>query len=468
MARHDISRGVVPVGRDLIVTRLTVAIRVAVAMHFPVAIGFAVATPCPIAIWLVSRRPSPQQFGVVLLCYPACSPGARHLRACPRSERLLQFPGTPILRSLLREVSGLRAYSSRQPSLGHRGRLEFYLVQASQSLVSLPLSALVPEPRSGVRREAATRTGDGVACVVCFCGGSVSPLQASKACGLWVPLLAASGGGLVVVVVTIPVLLVVPARFPISTVAPFLGVSPQWHRRVWLPDLVVYPGSVVRDLGGCPEGCFRSMPDFVARGSSSRELGVGRVAEAAVAPCVVSSSESECCGLLYQSELRVVFCKSSGSVGGDANIGVLGGAPGGRVVTVCGSHAWFVCMLQRVATVAVPRAWRVWLLGVHAVVAQLVVDSLAVVLLYGGRLQASPGAVLLVIFDVLCAELHRGLSAATLACGCVGLVLTGCELGCIAWLPCVLVRFPRTVAVVLVRVSLRTNGALEVLVEMVV
>ncbi|MQL99938.1 hypothetical protein Taro_032671 [Colocasia esculenta] len=35
-----------------------------------------------------------------------------------------------------------------------------------------------------------------------------------------------------------------------------------------------------------------------ARGSSSRELGVGRVAEAAVAPCVVSSSESECCELL--------------------------------------------------------------------------------------------------------------------------------------------------------------------------
>ncbi|MQM20454.1 hypothetical protein Taro_053474 [Colocasia esculenta] len=31
--------------------------------------------------------------------------------------------------------------------------------------------------------------------------------------------------------------------------------------------------------------------------------------------------------------------------------------------------------------------------------------------------------------DVLCAVLHHGLSAATLACGCVGLVLTGCELG---------------------------------------
>ncbi|MQM11377.1 hypothetical protein Taro_044285 [Colocasia esculenta] len=49
-----------------------------------------------------------------------------------------------------------------------------------------------------------------------------------------------------------------------------------------------------------------------AMGSSSRELGVGRVAEAAVAPCVVSSSESKCCELLYLSELRVVLCKFSG------------------------------------------------------------------------------------------------------------------------------------------------------------
>ncbi|MQM06062.1 hypothetical protein Taro_038882, partial [Colocasia esculenta] len=58
-----------------------------------------------------------------------------------------------------------------------------------------------------------------------------------------------------------------------------------------------------------------------ARGSSSRELGVGRVAEVAVAPCVVSSSESKCCELL--------------SVGGDANFRVSGGGPRGRVITKC-------------------------------------------------------------------------------------------------------------------------------------
>ncbi|MQL93760.1 hypothetical protein Taro_026411, partial [Colocasia esculenta] len=36
-----------------------------------------------------------------------------------------------------------------------------------------------------------------------------------------------------------------------------------------------------------------------ARGSSSWELGVRRVAKVVVAPCIVSSSESECCELLY-------------------------------------------------------------------------------------------------------------------------------------------------------------------------
>ncbi|MQM12276.1 hypothetical protein Taro_045192 [Colocasia esculenta] len=104
------------------------------------------------------------------------------------------------------------------------------------------------------------------------------------------------------------------------------------------------------------ETCFRVVPDSVGfcesrtgnpysalfarltplllsvRGSSSRELGVGRVVEAAVPPCAVSSSESECCELLYPSELRVVLCKFSGSVGGDKNFGVPGGGLGGSSV----------------------------------------------------------------------------------------------------------------------------------------
>ncbi|MQM18330.1 hypothetical protein Taro_051319 [Colocasia esculenta] len=85
-----------------------------------------------------------------------------------------------------------------------------FLTQTRQSFVSLPLSALVPEPRSGARREAAAWPGCGVACVGCFCGGSVSPFARAEAGarlvsggrGQCVPLLAASGGGLVAVVVT--------------------------------------------------------------------------------------------------------------------------------------------------------------------------------------------------------------------------------------------------------------------------
>ncbi|MQL92779.1 hypothetical protein Taro_025409 [Colocasia esculenta] len=43
---------------------------------------------------------------------PACSPSAWHLRACP-VQRLSPLPGTPILGSLLRECSRLRAVSPR-------------------------------------------------------------------------------------------------------------------------------------------------------------------------------------------------------------------------------------------------------------------------------------------------------------------------------------------------------------------
>ncbi|MQL69492.1 hypothetical protein Taro_001777, partial [Colocasia esculenta] len=47
-----------------------------------------------------------------------------------------------------------------------------------------------------------------------------------------------------------PVFLVVPARCSLSSVVPFEDASPWWHRRVWLPDLAVYPGSGVVLLVG--------------------------------------------------------------------------------------------------------------------------------------------------------------------------------------------------------------------------
>ncbi|MQL82551.1 hypothetical protein Taro_015021, partial [Colocasia esculenta] len=124
-------------------------------------------------------------------------------------------------------------------------------------------------------------------------------------------------------------------------------------------------------LGGCAEGCFRLVPNSVvpvalageglviptrpcsrgslpllpsARGSSSRELSVGRFAETAVAPRVVNSSESECCELLYLMHISLDYFfepfRVFRSVGGDANFGVPGGGPRGCVlVAVCGPVA---------------------------------------------------------------------------------------------------------------------------------
>ncbi|MQM12635.1 hypothetical protein Taro_045554, partial [Colocasia esculenta] len=90
-----------------------------------------------------------QRFGVVLLCCPACLPGAWHLRACP-----VQSPREQTL-----ELRGKRGLDSGAESfvelsclgLGRRGVRSAFLAQTRQSLVSLALSALVPEPRSGVR-----------------------------------------------------------------------------------------------------------------------------------------------------------------------------------------------------------------------------------------------------------------------------------------------------------------------------
>ncbi|MQL83748.1 hypothetical protein Taro_016242 [Colocasia esculenta] len=104
-----------------------------------------------------------------------------------------------------------------------------------------------------------------------------------------------------------------------------------------------------------------------------------------------------------------------GSVGGDANFGVPDGGLGGRV---CGFPTSFVCALQWVAVVAVSRAWRAWSLGVfvswwHGWRWTRWQWSSP----YGGRLQASRGAVLLVIFGAFgCACVVKA-EGACLWCG---------------------------------------------------
>ncbi|MQL94726.1 hypothetical protein Taro_027383, partial [Colocasia esculenta] len=70
------------------------------------------------------------------------------------------------------------------------------------------------------------------------------------------------------------------------------GLFPLYARLCWfLWESCVWP-----NLGWWSWRCavlFRCLVVPCCRGSSSRELSVGHVAEAAVAPCVVSSSESE-------------------------------------------------------------------------------------------------------------------------------------------------------------------------------
>ncbi|MQL92488.1 hypothetical protein Taro_025117 [Colocasia esculenta] len=77
-----------------------------------------------------------------------------------------------------------------------------------------------------------------------------------------------------------------------------LCVRLRWFLResyVW-PDLVVPAPLAGEGLVIPTEPCSRGSPLLLpsARGSSSRELGVRRVAEAFVTPCVVYSSESSC------------------------------------------------------------------------------------------------------------------------------------------------------------------------------
>ncbi|MQM00196.1 hypothetical protein Taro_032928, partial [Colocasia esculenta] len=228
---------------------------------------------------------------------------------------------------------------------------------------------------------------------------------ACKGCGRHVSLLAASGGGLVVVVVT---------AFPHDTRASSgfcFGV-------LSIPKSRSGPGDVSRVRGGSACGpstlwrsrwpCMRRVcgpPQLVvvalrysalfarltpppllpsARGSSSRELGVGRVAEAFVTLCVVSSSESSY--LWIHGWRREFRSPGKGPGGRDVTVGIRAESTEICVHVAVGCSC---CCVACMASVIDRRSCRS---------GAVVVDSPAVVLLYGGRLQASPGAVLLVAF----------------------------------------------------------------------
>ncbi|MQL76671.1 hypothetical protein Taro_009057 [Colocasia esculenta] len=306
-----------------------------------------VAVRRPVALRLLTRRGGPSHSGY---------PGYERARVGSPRERTLELRGKRGLDSGAESFVELSCLG-----LGRRGVRSAFLAQTRQSFVSLLLSALVPEPRSGARHEATAWPGCSVACVVCFCGGSVSPFAGveagarlvSRARGLRVPLLAASGGGLVAIVMTEfssrrfrvflvaldctvvlawlclapvgvaglalgrSVLLVVSASVFSRLRGPILGCQP-----VMAPACVASrPGGVSRVRGGSAG----SLPYFLQLGARRRGSSVSDGLRRRLwLRVVVSGSESECCELLYPSELRVVFCKSSGFVGGGATLGFPG------------------------------------------------------------------------------------------------------------------------------------------------
>ncbi|MQL89471.1 hypothetical protein Taro_022049 [Colocasia esculenta] len=199
---------------------------------------------------------------------------------------------------------------------------------------------------------------------------------------------------------------------------------PQLSSTMLVPAALAGEGLVIPT-----EPCSRGSPPLLpsARGSSSRELGVRRVAEVAVAPCVVSSSESSCSRLFkfstYLTRLILLTLPDLWIRGWRREFRAPGGGPGGRVITV-GIRAKSTEICKELITIAVPKKG-VWLpckLRVRAAVGcscccvacvasviarcsccsgVVAVESLAVVFSYGGHLQASPGAVLLIVFGVL-------------------------------------------------------------------
>ncbi|MQL78137.1 hypothetical protein Taro_010559 [Colocasia esculenta] len=372
-------------------TDVTTAVRVATLVEASARSGFAVVMLCPVAIWLVSRCPSPSRWyrnglgGRDIICIASgvsVDPGAWHLRAC-LVQWLSPLPGTPVLGILLREYSGLRACSSWQltwQTLEQRGKRG--LDSGAESFAELSCLGRDAEVVEAGRQELDWRA-EGVndvspswllAVEACLVRGGTSVcgfpalwhVHSSGWFCLWaLDLVEVYGGRACGETSFSPGCCVVSTGVP--RVASALCATPLVSAGVVCvarPRLVVVEWSWT---GNPYWALFARLTPLLpsARGSPSWELGVGQVAEAAVAPCVVSSRESECCELLYR---------------------------------VRGCPARFVCVLQWVAVVVVLLAWRVRSLGVFVswwngwrwTRWQWSFP-------YGGRLHASPGAVLLVV-----------------------------------------------------------------------
>ncbi|MQL77353.1 hypothetical protein Taro_009790 [Colocasia esculenta] len=263
--------------------------------------------PCLVLAGLVMGYKLAVRHGSCCACL-ACSPSAWHLRACP-VQRLSPLPGTPILGSLLRECSGLRACSSWW-TLERRGKRG--LDSGAESFVELSCmgrdAEVVDAGRDLVRLQCCVRLCVSVAALPRSSAegrqklgwrvegvDSVSPSWLLTAVA-WLLLFRAFGG-----------FRSVSSRFcsPVLGCQSVVAPAPVASRPRGVSGVVLFVGP--RPCGGTGNpywALFARLTPLLpsSRGSSSRELSVGRVAEAAVASCVVSSSVSECCELLYLSE----------------------------------------------------------------------------------------------------------------------------------------------------------------------
>ncbi|MQM08819.1 hypothetical protein Taro_041676 [Colocasia esculenta] len=194
---------------------------------------------------------------------------------------------------------------------------------------------LVPEPRREVRHGAAAWPGCGVACIVCFYGGSVSPFAgveararlASRACGLWVPLLAASGGGLVAVVVLVfpHESVVAPAcmAFRPGGVSTVRGGSACGPSSLWRSEVVVLESSELRAMFCKTPGATAGVREV---GSLQLVSERGSTEICVRLPCMVHVCAAVGCGCCCAACMGIVIAQClcrGGEVGG----GLLGSGP---------------------------------------------------------------------------------------------------------------------------------------------
>ncbi|MQL74243.1 hypothetical protein Taro_006599 [Colocasia esculenta] len=286
-ARHEIRGGIGPLGHDLIATRLAVVIRLSRrasrsrqdccrGVFLPgrnrvVVVPFPVVMPFPIAMPAVRR-------GFVML--PHLFARCLALEGLSRSEVVSvswdPHPQEPVeggiratsvleLAAHVWDAEGFGVHSWRRPDspLSHCLSLRWF-----QSHVVV----LGMRPQLGhaavLRVLCVSVAALSRPCAAAEAGARL----ASRACGLRVPLLAASGGGLVAVVVTVfssrcfRVFLVALAC---TAVLAWLCLAPVGVVGLALgrPVLLVIPASVFSQfhgpIPGCAEHCFRFVPDSI-------------------------------------------------------------------------------------------------------------------------------------------------------------------------------------------------------------